>query len=176
MHNGNTAIFAQPNYNSQAREGVVTFKSTDGTVTRSLKVRQGPDTSWSELVTEELVKVSSVTVANGEAQAGTPASNLIDGNFSTIWHSRWSGLTKFPVTLTFNFTNSPTIDYFVYTPRQDASTNGNPKLVEVLTRCGSETTYKKYGEYNFGGSSTATMVTFEGGLQNVKAIQIVIKS
>ena len=31
MHNGNTAIFAQPNYNSQAREGVVTFKSTDGT-------------------------------------------------------------------------------------------------------------------------------------------------
>ena len=115
MHNGNTAIFPQPNYSSQAREGKVTFKSADGTVTRSLKVCQGPDTSWSEIVTEEIVKVSSVSVANGEAQGGTPASNLIDGNFSTIWHSRWGGSTRFPVTLTFNFTNSPTIDYFVYT-------------------------------------------------------------
>ena len=176
MHNGNTAIFPQPNYSSQTREGVVTFKSADGTVTRSLTVRQGPDTSWNEIVTEESVKVASVSVANSEAQSGTPASNLIDGNFSTIWHSRWSGLTQFPVTLTFNFTNSPTIDYFVYTPRQDASTNGNPKVVEVQTRCGSASTFTKYGEYNFNGSSSATMITFDGGLQEVKAIRLVIKS
>ena len=174
MHNGNTAIFPQPNFSSQAREGTVTFKSADGTVTRTLKVVQGYDTSYEELVTEEQIKVAGVSAS--EAQSGTPASNLTDGNFSTIWHSRWSGLTSFPVTLTFNFSNSPTIDYFVYTPRQDGSTNGNPKVIEVQTRCGSESTFTKYGEFNFGGSTAPSTVTFEGGLQNVRAIKIIIKS
>ena len=173
MNNGNTAIFPQPNFSNDSREGTVTFTSADGTVKRTLRVVQGHDTSSGDIVTEEQVRVSSVTAS--EAQSGTPATNLIDGNFSTIWHSRWGGLTSFPVTLTFNFASSPTIDHFVYTPRKDGS-NGHFKEVEVWTRCGDESGYTKYGEYNLGGSSTATMVAFDGGLKNVKSIQLRIKS
>lgn len=173
MLNGNVAIFTDPNYSADARVGTITLTSADGTCERMITVLQGADASAGELITEIQVKVSSATAS--EAQSGTPANNLVDGDFSTIYHSLWNG-TKFPVTLTFNFNNSPDIDYFVYTPRQDGSANGHIKEVEVWTRKGSESSYTKYGDYNFGGSSVATTVEFEGGLKAVRAIQLRVKS
>lgn len=176
MLNGNVAIFAAPNYSSEIRVGTVTLTSADGTCQRTISVSQAADPSASELITETQVKVSSVTAS--EAQGDGPASNLIDGNFNTIYHSTYNGsvsTTKFPVTLTFNFTSQPDIDYFIYTPRLSGN-NGNIKEVEVWTRLGSATSYTKYGDYNFGGSSAASIVDFEGGLKAVRSIQLRVKS
>ena len=177
MLNGNAAIFGLTNMDLSERQGTVTFTSADGSIVRVLQVVQEGDKSVNELVTEEQVKVSSVSAS--ESMSGNPATYLTDGNFNTIYHSTYSGsgsTTKFPVNLTFTFTGSPDIDYFVYTPRQDGNDNGNFKEVEVWTRSNGESAYSKYDEYNFGGSGSATMIEFEGGLKAVKNIQLRVKS
>ena len=177
MLNGNAVIFGLPNLELTERQGTVTFMSPDGKLVRVLKVVQEGDNSVNELITEEQVKVSSASAS--ESMSGNPATYLTDGDFNTIYHSTYSGntsTTKFPVTLTFNFQSSPDIDYFIYTPRQDGNDNGNIREVEVWTRCTGESTYSKYGEFNFGGVGSATMIEFEGGLKGVRAIQLRVQS
>ena len=63
MLNGNAAIFGLTNMDLSERQGTVTFTSADGSIVRVLQVVQEGDKSVNELVTEEQLKVSSVSAS-----------------------------------------------------------------------------------------------------------------
>ena len=52
------------------------------------------------------------------------AANAIDGNSSTIWHTRWNEDLKLPHFITVDMGASHRIAGFTYLPRQDGNPNG----------------------------------------------------
>jgi hypothetical protein len=101
----------------------------------------------------------------------------IDGNMSTHYHSNWDGMTE-PINLTFYFdTPAEQIDYIVYNPRTDGDTNGNFKEIELYYSIKDDgVALIKYRDYDFGGSSQPSIITFDEPLRNVDHIRIIVKS
>lgn len=68
---------------------------------------------------------------NATGSSDGPASNLIDGNLDSIWHSNYGGGTggqSYPYNVLFNLHGETTFQSFSYTPRQNGEgTNGNLK-------------------------------------------------
>ena len=56
-----------------------------------------------------------------------PGAHVIDGDSSTIWHSKYSPDQPYPHSLTFDMKSEQDIAAFSYQPRQDSSTNGDIK-------------------------------------------------
>ena len=73
-----------------------------------------PPTGW------KVVAVDSQETA-GENNS---AANAIDGNSSTIWHTRWNDDLKLPHFITVDMGKSHRIGGFTYLPRQDGNPNG----------------------------------------------------
>lgn len=96
-----------------------------------------------------------------------------DGDFTTIYHSHW-GDTEFPVTLRYNFSNAPQIDYLVYNPRMDA-TNGLIKKLEVWYTTKSQTR-TKLGDFDFKGESRPNKIVFPQPLIDPVNIEFIVKS
>ncbi len=165
--NGNTALFPQTNYDLAYREGTVTFTTADGTIKRTLKVRQdGYD------ATDELIPVASGKAS--QSQSGEGIERSFDGNFNTLYHSPYSG-TTFPVTLTYNLQQPSHVDYALYTPRQDGNSNGNFNDVKVEYQVGG--TWVTLGTFNFGGSGSPTAIEFgDNGIDNVQAVRFTVRS
>ncbi|MCJ1341807.1 hypothetical protein MMC09_007104 [Bachmanniomyces sp. S44760] len=66
------------------------------------------------------------TLTVDTAQSGNPATNAIDGNSATFWHSEYTPtLTQLPHTMTIDMKSSHNIDQISYQPRQDGNSNGN---------------------------------------------------
>ena len=113
------------------------------------------------------VKVSSATASN--EQRGEGISRSIDGDISTIYHSRWVG-TVFPVELKYIFSQPEFIDYMVYYPRTDG-TNGNFKETEVYAGVsGNETLI---GKYDFKGNGSPSVIDFKG--KTVEYVKVIVK-
>jgi len=68
----------------------------------------------------KVVSVDSEELA-GENNSG---ANAIDGNASTIWHTRWNADQRQPHTLTVDMGTTHRIGGFTYLPRQDGLLNG----------------------------------------------------
>ena len=168
MANGNTAIYAQPNYNMAAREGTITFTSADGSVERKLSVTQnGFDAS------DRQIPIASGTASN--SQSGEGIERSFDANLSTLYHSNYSTQNTFPITLTYTLKETSHVDYAVYTPRQDGNVNGNFQEVTVSYQVGSKWT--TLTTVNLEGSSAASRIPFgDTGVDDVKAIRFVVKS
>lgn len=74
----------------------------------------------------DIVPVSVVYASSQEAQ-GAPATNLVDGDPSTIWHSMYSvTVAKYPHWIDFDANELKTIKGFTLLPRQEGS-NGDIK-------------------------------------------------
>ena len=72
------------------------------------------------------ISQSGWTATADSAQAGNPASDAIDGNNSTFWHSEYSPvLTQLPHTLTIDMKSAYDIGSITYLPRQDGNNNGH---------------------------------------------------
>lgn len=66
------------------------------------------------------------TVTADSAQDGNPATDAIDGNTNTLWHTEFTpALAALPHTFTINMAGSYLIGSITYLPRQDGSNNGN---------------------------------------------------
>ena len=169
MANGNAAIFAKPNYNLATRETKVTFKSEDGSVTRTLNVYQaGYD------ATDNLLPVASGTASS--SQPGEGIERSYDGNVTTLYHSPYSN-TQFPITLTYNLKEASHVDYALYTPRQDGNSNGNFMEVTVSYLVAGATTWTTLGTYDFGGSGNPRAIDFgTDGVDNVRSVRFSVKS
>jgi len=75
----------------------------------------------------------SVTADSQETAAeNTAATNVIDGNVNTMWHSAWSsGSPPLPHTLTINLSAAVDVSALRYLPRQDGNFNGTIASYEV---------------------------------------------
>lgn len=103
------------------------FELRDGGVVTAF-YKSNPSVS----VTETYKKLESVplTVINASSQeAGEgDASNLVDGDVNTTWHTMYSvTVAKYPHWVDFDAGEIKTIKGFTYLPRQDGGKNGNIK-------------------------------------------------
>ena len=65
------------------------------------------------------------TVVASDASPSYPAQNVLDGNGTTIWHTRFGAVTTpLPHTLTVDLGAPTTVTGLRYLPRQDTSPNG----------------------------------------------------
>lgn len=161
------------------RKASVTFANAANGISETLVITQGRDESVKDLPADTSVKPSSATANNSEASY--PVSNTYDGNTATYWHTAWSG-TAFevseenPAILTYNFSSVDHIDYMEYTTRQDGVTNGNFGVVEVYTKCGTETDYTLYKKIDWQKTTGTHRLTFTDGLKEPKSIRLRILS
>ncbi|MDH8700670.1 hypothetical protein M2138_000001 [Dysgonomonadaceae bacterium PH5-43] len=117
-----------------------------------------------------------ITPKSGSAssyQSGEEIAKAFDGDMSTIYHSSW-GSTTFPVTLQFNLPDNSDVDYLIYHPRSSGH-NGLFKEAEIFYKLasGDEVSYKTI---DFGGSNSATKVSFPSTLTNVEYVKFVVNS
>src|SRR5215469_3281597 len=69
---------------------------------------------------------SGWTAVASDQQSGYPASNAIDGNTATIWHSKFSPtIVPLPHSITIDMHATNYVSDLTYLPRQDTSSNGN---------------------------------------------------
>ncbi len=171
--NGNLTVFAD--YNSDvvnARFATMQLTAADGSFTRNLVVRQSPNNSVKDTGDRQLT-VASATASS--AQSGYPASNAIDGNTSTFWHSVWSG-GNFPFTFTLTLKEAGHVDYVKYTSRADNSVNGNwGEVVVSYATADAPNTWVEAGTHDFGQNSGSYELG-EDGIDNVLKIKFEIKS
>lgn len=106
-------------------------------------------------------------------QAGEGIEKAFDGDYSTIYHSSWSG-AEAPITLRFDF-NEADLDYLIYYPRSSGS-NGRIKKLEIFYVVGDDSERVKLGDYDFGGSSSPAYVSFPTTLKKVKSIEFLVES
>ena len=171
MANGNTAVFASPNYDMSARTGTITFTSADGSVVRTLPVVQdGHD------ATDHKLTIASGTASQYNAGTGEGIEKSYDGDLTTLYHSPYSG-TQFPVILTYQLSQPSHVDYAVYTPRQDANVNGNFERVKVEYQLNGSSSWTELKTIDLGGSGSAAQITFgDEGVDNVKAVRFSVLS
>lgn len=122
-------------------------------------------------IDKDIVITTSSVVAS-EHQSGTDIQNTIDGNKSTIYHSRWGDETEYPVELTYNFSeDKDEIDYFVLYPRSDA-TNGHILELSVYVKVRAESEFKKFKDFSFTNGNTPKMIPLVDGFKNLSAIKL----
>lgn len=169
-NNGSMAVSVKTNDASSSRSTVIFVEG--GGVRLSVAVSQtGRSASVGSIKGDQSIPVLSASASSFQNGEGIEMS--YDGDFSTIYHSSWSG-TVMPVTLVYNFSNAGSMDYLVYNPRSNG-VNGNFKEFDlyVTTSTQSETLY---GSYDFGGSGSGSRVSFSPALQNPTRIKFVVKS
>lgn len=77
----------------------------------------------------------TATADSAESSAGPgegPASNVLDGDPSTIWHTAWSGVPGYPHWLQLAMDGTYTVDGFGYQERQSGGQNGKIKDYQVF--------------------------------------------
>lgn len=126
-----------------------------------------------ELETDQLIPVKSAWAS--EAQSGEGVEKSIDGDKTTIYHSRWGGATVLPVTLKYYFENVEKMDYLLVHPRSDGGSNGRFGKLEVWVTTSTKARYK-YGDFDFQEAATVGRVDFIGGLVSPTCIELVVKS
>lgn len=161
-------------YRTDTKNGVLRLTAEDGT-TRDVPVVQRINNSAAMLEGDHKL---TVTGTANQSQSGEGIENSLDGDYSTLYHSPYSG-TSFPVILTYTITDTDKhVDYIIYTPRTDGNTNGNFGEVTIeYSTTDAPSTYIALGDYDFEESSSATRVDFgEDGVDNVSRIRFTVKS
>lgn len=107
-----------------------------------------------------------------EHQSGTDIQKTLDGDKTTIYHSRWGGQTTYPVELTYSFgEENDQIDYFVLYPRSD-SNNGVILEFTVYIKVQVEDEFIKYEDYKFENGNTPKIITFTDGFKSPAEIKL----
>ncbi|MHA2889210.1 M60 family metallopeptidase [Bacillus cereus] len=108
------------------------------------------------VLSKKIMKAS----ANSEESWGDPASNAIDDNPNTIWHTQWSAPNQYPYNLTLDLGKTQTITQVAYLPRQDWSENGIIFNYNVYTSTDGSN-YKKVTSGTWENNRTKKSATFE---------------
>ena len=133
---------------------------------------------------EDIKDDIQVKVTGGKAssvQPGTGIESSFDGDYQTIYHSKWDNASEdyFPITLDYYFAKGSDMDYLIYYPRPTGR-NGLFRQVEIFIKSnadgGAEAKWKKVMDFDFGGSTSPTRVEFPQSLIGVSAVRFVVKS
>ncbi|MFB5584604.1 hypothetical protein ETJ91_25055 [Bacillus albus] len=108
------------------------------------------------VLSKKIMKAS----ANSEESWSDPASNAIDDNPNTIWHTQWSAPNQYPYNLTLDLGKTQTITQVAYLPRQDWSENGIIFNYNVYTSTDGSN-YKKVTSGTWENNRTKKFATFE---------------
>ncbi|MED2984850.1 M60 family metallopeptidase [Bacillus thuringiensis] len=109
------------------------------------------------VLSKKIMKAS----ANSEESWRDPASNAIDDNPNTIWHSQWSAPNQYPYNLTLDLGQSiRTITQVAYLPRQDWSENGIILNYNIYTSMDGSN-YKKVTSGTWDNNRGKKFATFE---------------
>ncbi|PFB58418.1 M60 family metallopeptidase [Bacillus cereus] len=98
--------------------------------------------------------------ANSEESWRDPASNAIDDNPNTIWHTQWSAPNQYPYNLTLDLGKTQTITQVAYLPRQDWSENGIIFNYNLYTSTDGSN-YKKVTSGTWENNRTKKFATFD---------------
>lgn len=82
-----------------------------------------------------LIPHTSLSVAGFSSQQNArdnAASNAVDGNSTTMWHTLWNGCDKAPY-ITIKLNEVTSISQLAYIPRQDSNNNGNITSYNIYT-------------------------------------------
>jgi hypothetical protein len=120
------------------------------------------------------IKIKPTSATASSAQSGEGINLAFDDDYTTIYHSAWAGTTP-PITLKFNF-NEEDLDYLVYYPRADGGSNGVFGELDVYYTTTTVTTAIKLGEYDFGGSNSASAIRFPNTIEGVTTIEFRVKT
>ncbi|MGE1032752.1 M60 family metallopeptidase [Bacillus sp. BF9-10] len=108
------------------------------------------------VMSKKIMKAS----ANSEESWRDPASNAIDDNPNTIWHTQWSAPNQYPYNLTLDLGKTQTITQVAYLPRQDWSENGIIFNYNIYTSADGSN-YKKVTSGTWENNRTKKFATFE---------------
>ncbi|MGM9688354.1 MAG: M60 family metallopeptidase [Alloprevotella sp.] len=169
---GTVYIHLDMNDNVQSRVGTVVFGNAEKGLSETLTITQTRYEGARDMTQDVQVKVSSAT-DNTHQDAGSDASKSIDGDLSTIYHSKWSDKIgeDNPAILTYNFKDVELIDYVNYVTRQTGGSNGNFGKVEIYTKCEGDADFVLNQTVDFGFNGGTHRVDFSGGLKNPVAVQ-----
>ncbi len=143
-------------------------------VSRTIPIKQlGRNLDYSGLKDDLKIKVKSGTASS--SQSGEGIEKSFDGDMATLYHSRWDRSIPFPIVLTYDFENVPTMDYLIYYPRT-SGTNGNFKKFKLYVATESNNTLTEYGTYDFEGSTSPNRISFVPSLEKPIKIQFVVES
>ena len=176
--NGNVSIWANYYYDAtKTRTGTVTLTSSDSSYTRKVIVQQTANNSATTLSSISDTKLTVKSGSASQSQSGEGIERSYDGNTSTLYHSPYYS-TTFPVTLTYNLSNNPHVDYVLYTPRQDGNTNGNFGQVKIEYQTSDNSgTWVTLTEIDLDGSSAASRIDFgSDGVDNVTQVRFTVSS
>jgi galactose oxidase len=95
------------------------------------------------------------------AHANARAQNVLDGNPSTIWHTRYTGgAPKLPHTLTIDMRAARSIGGLTYLPRPAGSANGRIGRYQIATSPNGTTWTTRIAEAGFPDNSALQTVVF----------------
>ncbi|MGV8828935.1 MAG: M60 family metallopeptidase [Breznakibacter sp.] len=118
------------------------------------------------------VKVVVKSAIASEHQPGSEIGKSIDGDFGTLYHSRWGDQTKYPVVLEYTFDEKEEgIDYVLLHPRKDGN-NGRILNCEVFVKSRGDDAFRKLGDYEFNGSDVPKIIRFNTGFSKPEAFRI----
>jgi alpha-glucosidase len=102
-----------------------------GLTVSGVTVPSGTPVTGSPSIPQAGWTVSAVDSQETSSENGA-ATNAIDGNPATMWHTQWSGTpAPLPHEITVDTHNTYPIDGVTYLPRQDSGTNGRIGRYEV---------------------------------------------
>jgi hypothetical protein len=158
-----TLVLLSYSFVLQAQESFLTLVSTSAGYTGSI---------------QEDIYIRPNRATASSYNYGENIDKAIDGDMSTLYHSSYGGMNGQAVTLDFFFDNQSVeqLDYIVYNPRTSGS-NGNFKEIEVQYSIKDDKVPPiKYRDYDFGGSSMPSIISFDEPLRDVDQIRIIVKS
>ncbi len=108
-----------------------------GTANITAATREGLTATLNFTVTpnsSRLISQSTMTATATSQHAATgsegPAANVLDGNLTTIWHTKYNPQDLLPQSLTVSFGQTRNVNKYVYTPRQTGN-NGTVTAYEL---------------------------------------------
>ncbi len=107
-----------------------------------------------------LSKKIMTATASSEESWHDPASNAIDDNPNTIWHSKWSTKNQYPYNLALNLGETKTINQVACLPRQDGSNNGRILNYNIYTSMDGSN-YQKVTSGTWESNGGKEFATFE---------------
>lgn len=118
------------------------------------------DSSFKVLTLMKLAQKHLGIISTDSEEPGKPATNVLDGDGSTFWHTEWSqSKPEFPHEIIMSCDTSVKLAALEYTGREDGSSNGHVKAYEVFI-AGSDDLWVSVASGELSGSGTTEKIIF----------------
>ncbi|HVK24444.1 MAG TPA: discoidin domain-containing protein [Actinokineospora sp.] len=112
---------------------------------------------------QPIAKAGQTVVSSDSQEPGQPASNVIDGSNTTVWHTAWSQVNPDPAPpheVVIDLGATYNVDGLRYLPRQDGGINGTVGQYEVYVSGSTSNWGTAVSTGTFANNTTEKSVTF----------------